>query len=180
MLDPHGHFWLRDQDRERSFTNAGRSRPMVLAAMVAMLLLSAAPAAFAGGVTHAVSAGGPDVCQALGLKPGCDANFSLSAIQYADGSVRGTFTDRFGKFGGVHGVIDCLSVVGNEAWASGVITSGLGVGLPYSIRLLDSGTSAKPPPDQISFVHVAGGAMPCTAHPDYELFDAPDGHVTVM
>ena len=180
MLDSHGHFWLRDQDRERPFTNSGRSRPMVLAAMVAVLLLSAAPAAFASGVTHTVSAGGPDICQALGLRPGCDANFSLSAIQYADGSVRGTFTDRFGKFGGVHGVIDCLSVIGNEAWASGVITSGLGVGLPYSVRLRDSGTSAKQSPDQITLATSLQNAMPCTAHPDYELFDAPDGQVTVI
>jgi hypothetical protein len=154
-------------------------RPIGLAAMVAVLLLSAAPAAFAGGVNHKVSAGGPDTCQAFGDRPGCDANDSLSAIQYVDGSVTGTFTDRFGKFGGVHGVIDCLSVVGNEAWASGVITSGLHVGLPYSIRLRDLGTSANQPPDQISPGHVGDGAIPCTAHPDYELFDFPDGQVTV-
>jgi hypothetical protein len=149
-------------------------RPMVLAAMVGALLLSAAPAAFAGGVTHTVSAGGPDICQGLGLKPGCDANYSLSAVQYADGSVTGTFTDRSGRFGGGHGVIDCLSVVGNDAWASGVGTHG-----PYSIRLRDSGTSANQPPDQISFGHIGDGFIPCTAHPDYELFDFPDGQVTV-
>jgi hypothetical protein len=156
-------------------------RPMGLAALVAVLLLSTAPATFAGGVTHRVSAGGPDSCQALGARPGCDANFSLSAIQYANGSVTGKFTDRFGRFGGIHGVIDCLSVVGNEAWASGVVTSGLDfvVGLPYSVRLRDSGTSANQPPDQFSFGHVDGSAIPCTAHPDYELLDAPDGQVTV-
>ena len=91
----------------------------------------------------------------------------------------GTFTDQFGRFGGVHGVIDCLSVVGNEAWASGVFTSGLAVGLLWSIRLRDLGTSANQPPDQISAAHVGGGAIPCTAHPVYELFDAPDGQVTV-
>jgi hypothetical protein len=190
MLDPHGRFWLRDQDRERSSPHAGRNaggngrtltRPaMVAAALVATLLLSAAPAVFAAGVTHKVSAGGPDICRALGSRPGCDANFALSAIQYADGSVRGTFTDRFGSFGGVHGVIDCLSIIGNEAWASGVITSGLAVGLPYSIRLRDLGTSAQQPPDQITPGHVGGGAVPCTAHPDYELFDDPDGQVTVV
>ena len=155
-------------------------RPIVLGAMLAMLLLSAAPTAFAGGITHKVSAGGPDICQAVGFRPGCDANFSLSAIQYADGSVTGTFTDRFGRFGGAHGVIDCLSVVGTEAWASGVTTSGVAVGLPWSIRLLDSGTSANQPPDQFSLGHVGDRAIPCTAHPDYELFDAPEGQVTVM
>ena len=155
-------------------------RPMVLAAMLAVLLLSAAPAAFAGGVTHTVSAGGPDICAGLGLRPGCDGNFSLSAIQYADGSVTGTFTDRFGRFGGAHGVIDCLSVDGNEAWASGVGTSGVAVGLPWSIRLRDLGTSANQPPDQFSLGHVGERAIRCTAHPDYEMFDAPDGQVTVM
>jgi hypothetical protein len=155
-------------------------RPIVLAAMVAVLLLSAAPSAFAGGVTHRVSAGGPDICQAFGLRTGCDANFSLSAIQYADGSVTGTFSDGHGTFGGSHGVIDCLNVVGNEAWASGVITTGLDVVRPYSVKLRDSGTSANQPPDQVSVGHVFVNFVPCTAHPDYDLFDMPDGQVTVM
>jgi hypothetical protein len=154
-------------------------RPMVFAAMVAVLLLSAAPAAFAGGVTHAVSAGGPDICRALDARPGCDGNLSLSAIQYADGSVTGTLTDRStGSFGN-HGVIDCLSVVGNEAWVSGVITSGFLVGFPFSSRVLDAGTSANQGPDQISFTRIGPFAPPCTAHADAELFDAPDGQVTV-
>ena len=189
MLDPHGHFWLRDQDRERSFTNAGRSRPMVLAAMVAMLLLSAAPAAFAGGVTHAVSAGGPDVCQALGLKPGCDANFSLSAREYADGSVSGQYTDRFANGDGFHAVVDCLVVDGDRAWISGVITTGRFTdpdtgevfdlaGLSVITSVQDNGTSANDPPDQISFSFI-GIDVPCTDEPDLDLLDAPEGQVTV-
>jgi hypothetical protein len=156
-------------------------RPMVLAAMVAVLLLSAAPAAFAGGVTHTVSAGGPDICQGLGAAPGCDGNLSLSAIQYADGSVTGTLTDRSTGSFGVHGVIDCLSVVGNEAWASGVVTVGPDflLGLPFSSRVLDAGTSANQETDQISAIRIGPFAPPCTAQADAELFDAPDGQVIV-
>ena len=146
--------------------------------MLGILVLSAAPAAFAGGVTHRVSAGGPDVCQSLDARPGCDGNLSLVAIQYPDGSVAGTLTDRgTGPFG-LHGVIDCLSVVGNQAWVSGVVTVGP-VGLAFSNRVLDSGTSANEVPDQISFVRVGSLAEPCTAHADLELLDAPQGQVTV-
>ncbi len=132
-------------------------RSIVLAALVAGLSLSTTPAAFAAGVTHRVTAGGPDICAAFGARPGCDANFSLGATQYADGSVTGEFVDRFGKgFGGTRAVIDCLSVVGNEAWVSGVNISGHAdghdlTGLPISTRVVDNGTSTNDPPDQAGF-----------------------------
>lgn len=32
-------------------------------------------------VLHSANAGSPDICSAVGDKPGCDANFSLTAIQ---------------------------------------------------------------------------------------------------
>jgi hypothetical protein len=160
-------------------------RSIVFAALVAGLLLSAAPAAFAGGVTHHVSAGGPDACASFGQKPGCDANWSLVADQYADGRVTGQYTDRSKRLGGFHAVIDCLVVVGNEAWVSGVITSGTFegqalTGLQVTTRVRDNGISAEDPADQISFSWWGEGfSTPCTDLADYPLFDAPQGQVTV-
>lgn len=54
------------------------------------LVLVLAPAALARGpVVHHVNAGGPDACIFFGFAhPGCDANFSLVANAYADGSVK--------------------------------------------------------------------------------------------
>jgi hypothetical protein len=160
-------------------------RSIVLAALVAGLSLSTAPAVFAGGVTHRVSAGSPDICAAFGARPGCDANFSLVATQYADGRVTGEFVDVFGKgFGYTRAVIDCLSVVGNEAWVSGVIISGHAdghdlTGLPISTRVVDNGTSTNDPPDQAGFSRRGDQAYPCTAQPDDDLFDLLQGQVSV-
>ncbi len=135
---------------------------------------------------HRVSAGGPDLCAAFGVQPGCDASFSLHAREFADGSVSGQYTDQFGGgFGGLHAVIDCLYVDGNDAWVSGVITqdtfSGDGsfVGTAISARVKDNGTSANDPPDQISFSQVGESAFNCTDHPDIDLYDAPQGQIIV-
>lgn len=155
------------------------------------LVLVLAPAALARGpVVHHVNAGGPDACIFFGFAhPGCDANFSLVANAYADGSVKGQYTDRFAQGDGFHAVVNCVSVVGNDAWVSGVITSGTFTdpdtgevfdlaGLPVATRVRDNGTSANDPADQISFSFL-GDPTPCTAHSPYQLFDAPEGQVRV-
>lgn len=155
------------------------------------LVLVLSPAALATGpVVHHVNAGGPDACIFFGFPhPGCDGNFSLVAHEYADGSVSGQYTDRFAQGDGFHAVINCVSVVGFDAWVSGVITSGTFTdpdtgevfdlaGLPVATRLRDNGTSANDPADQISFSFL-GDPTPCTAHSPYPLFDAPEGQVRV-
>src|SRR4051795_4205385 len=92
--------------------------------IVALTLAMATPVAANGpAVVHRVSAGGPDQCSGLGVHPGCDGNYSLVATRYADGSASGQYTDRFGRIGGIRGVVDCLVVVGNDAWISGWILS---------------------------------------------------------
>ena len=65
--------------------------------------LADAPAFAAGahGVVNHVSVGGADVCEALGLPTGCDANFSLTATMKADGSVKGQWQDTFAGGGEV-------------------------------------------------------------------------------
>src|SRR5262245_40148629 len=89
--------------------------------MTLALSLVLATAARADGVQHVVSVGGPD----QDATNHTDANFSLVAIQYGDGSVKGQWTDQFGQGqGGVHVAINCLVVQGNQAWLSGFVTSG--------------------------------------------------------
>jgi hypothetical protein len=69
--------------------------------------------ASAGPVVHHVTIGGPDVCEAFGAQPGCDANFSLVANQYADGSVSGQWVDRFSQNfggGGITVAVTCVAV----------------------------------------------------------------------
>ena len=188
------------QGAKRTFRITGRRTAAVLmtVAFTLALVLALAATASAGGkgpIVHRVHVGVPDACAAFGLQPGCDANWSLVAIQYADGSVTGQFIDRFaGGFGGFHAVIDCLYVDGNDAWVSGWITQGSSgdmdlAGEPVSARVRDSGTSANDPPDQISFSHIGadGGDHPhgtCEDYeelePYYELFDVPQGQVVVQ
>ena len=98
---------------------------VVVVSLVAVSLILTTVAFAKGPVVHRVSVGGPDACALLdGTHPGCDGDFSLTAIEYADGSVSGQYTDRFANGDGFHAVIDCLVVDGNQAWVSGVITSG--------------------------------------------------------
>jgi hypothetical protein len=169
---------------------AARLLPVLALALVLVLLSGTMPSA-KGPIVHRVTAGGPDACLALGYHhPGCDANFSLVALQNADGSVSGQYTDRYANGDGFHAAIDCLVVEGNQAWVSGVITHGIWhapwgevfdlTGLPVATRLKDNGTSANDPPDQTSFSMVwLGGYSHCSERPDYELFDAPQGQVKI-
>jgi hypothetical protein len=138
---------------------------------------------FAGngnGVVHKVSAGGAD----LDLADHTDANYSLNAVEHADGSVSGQYTDQFGQQdGGFHAEVNCLSVLGNNAWVSGIIKSGTSggvdlAGLPVITRVADVGTSANDPPDLVSFSFI-GVAIPCTARPNLPLFPMTDGQVKV-
>ena len=152
-------------------------RPLSMT-LVLGLMFASAPA-FAQ-VIHHVSVGGPDQDAA----DHTDANFSLVANQYADGTSTGEWTDQFGQGqGGIHVQINCLFVQGNEAWVSGVITHGNvgGVdvtGFPCITRVQDNGKSANDPPDQIS-VSFIGVATPCTAAPNLPLNPMTNGQVTV-
>lgn len=81
----------------------------------------------ASQVVHRVTSGSPDLCAAIGAKPGCDANYSLVAQRRADGSVTGEYHDQFTPFPGfggtaIHIAVNCLNVIGNQAWISGVVT----------------------------------------------------------
>ena len=82
------------------------------------------------GILRQVHAGGADSC---GENPGCDKNYSLSAIVFADGSVNGNLIDRLsgGNGAGFRATIDCVSILDNSpffgapiAWVSGTVTQG--------------------------------------------------------
>jgi hypothetical protein len=169
-----------------------KKKILVILSVLLVSMLAATVASAGRPIIHSVSAGGPDACEAFGLKPGCDASFSLQAKMYADGSVSGQYVDKFGNaFGGgrIHATIDCLYVEGNDAWVSGVITqdsfseNGFFLGKAVSARLKDNGTTANDPPDQISLSwFVEAFEQPpfkCTDHPDVDLYDVPKGQVTV-
>ena len=165
------------------------SSALTFGAAVALTLATMASAT--SPIVHRVSVGTPDACLDLaGTHPGCDGNFSLTAIERADGSVSGQYTDRFARGDGFHAVVDCLVVDGNQAWISGVITSGRVTdpdtgeefdlaGLYVFTRVQDNGTTANDPPDQISFSFFDTEPIPCTEMFDVDLLDAPDGQVTV-
>lgn len=134
------------------------------------------------GVVNRVSVGGSDFDATLNT----DANFSLIALEKGDGSISGEWTDQFGQGqGGVHVDVNCLRVVGNQAWIGGIIRSGStgqgGVdlsGLTALTRVADLGKSANDQPDAISFTFI-GLAIQCTAQPNLPLFAMTGGQVTV-
>lgn len=144
------------------------------------------------GVTQHVSIAGNDVCEAFGLGPGCDGNFSLTANAKEDGSVSGPWQDTFAGGGeGVHAEVDGLGVDGNTAVIGGVITKGTSGGTDVSgqrilTAAVDNGTTADDPPDQISFSYFPAedffGTADCAEVPleAFTLLDLTRGQVKVQ
>ena len=136
-----------------------------------------------GPIVHKVSVGGPDICLSLGYAhPGCDGNFSLIAIQRADGSVTGQMTDQYGPADGLHATIECLLVqvipgrTTLEAWVGGVVTRpAYQAGHRIITRMRDNGTSAKDRPDALGRGIVdpeeEGFSSDCQAYPPADGFD---------
>ena len=136
----------------------------------------------ANGVVHSVHVGGPDTCSTTGGKPGCDANFSLTANLFSDGRVNGRWMDVIATGPGGANIqilvdIECLHVVGNEAWVSGAIVGGPFAGFRAGARVMDNGVSRNDPADAISFTQAFYGH--CSEMPDFPLFGMVEGQVTV-
>jgi hypothetical protein len=131
-----------------------------------------------GGVEHRVSVGSHDFTD-----PGVNANFSLVAIQHADGSISGQWSDQFGHGdGGYHIAVDCVLVLGNRAYIGGVVTQspdGTLNGTRAYTAVVDNGTSANDPPDQISYSYAGlASTFRCPALP-VPLFPLSGGEVKV-
>ena len=142
--------------------------------VLALVMLPVTAASAKGPVNRHVSAGARDPF----------ASFALTAHIFADGSMSGQYTDQFPQIGGgFHAVLSCVSIVGNDAWVSGVIISGSAngqdlTGLPVATRVRDNGSSENDPPDDVSFSFI-GDPTPCTEHVDYPLFTSPEGQVVI-
>ena len=143
-------------------------------------------------VVHRISVGGADVCEALGLPTGCDANFSLTARVDANGTASGQWQDTFSGGGqGQHSTIDCVNIQGNAAVIGGVVTHGTDgagndlTGFRSLTAVVDNGTSQQDPPDQISTSIFAPSGFDCHDYTieDFELdgivFDLTHGQVTI-
>jgi len=118
--------------------------------------------AFENGVWHMLHVGGNDVCEAYDLRPGCDKNYSATAIQKYDGSVSGQYIDGFYDFKGMHGVVECLVVQDNAAFVLGTVTSEGYYGRTFFAVLEDNGTSRQDPPDRVSWTFtVQPGTFVC-------------------
>jgi len=161
---------------------AGIGSALAISAVIALVFASSVIAK-GPAVLHRISAGGPDACSAVGAHPGCDGDYAFVATQYADGTVSGRYTDVFARGAGIMGAVDCVVVIGNQAWVSGRITSGrLGDldlrGEPFTTLVVDNGDSANDPPDQISSSHTFD-PTPCTDRASWDLFDVPQGQVTI-
>jgi hypothetical protein len=136
-------------------------------------------AAGGNGVVHRVSVGSHDI-----LPPGVDANFSLIALEKGNGTMTGQWTDQFGQGeGGVHVDVDCVSVAGNTAWISGVVTHSTVEAFPagsFAItEVQDNGTSENEPPDAISFTFILPFSVSCQLRPALPLFPLQGGEVKV-
>jgi hypothetical protein len=129
----------------------------------------------AGGVVHRATAGSHDL-----VPPGVDANYSLVAIEHADGRITGQFTDRFAQGGGFHARVTCLSVLGNTAWVGGIITTPEELeGEPVVTAVQDNGTSANEPPDMITFSFIGAPDQLCLTRPPVPFFPIQGGEVKV-
>ena len=156
--------------------------------IAALGLVAGVTIASAGGVAHHVSLGGADICEAMGLPTGCDANFSLVAVEKADGSVRGQWQDTFaGGLEGIHVAVDCVNVVGNGAVIGGVITHGFAGGVDVSgqralTAVVDGGTSVHDVPDQLSFSFFPFPGISCNSlvPTDFPSFPLGRGQVKVL
>ena len=136
-------------------------------------------------LVHHVSLGGADICEASGLPTGCDANFSLVANEFADGSVGGQWQDTLvGGGEGIHVAVDCLNVVGNGAVIGGVITHGTSLGVDVSgqralTAVVDNGTTSNDTPDQLSFSFFPTGGCGTLVPTNFPLNNLGRGQVKV-
>jgi len=95
-------------------------------------------------VVRRLTVGGADA-EAYG-PPGSDANFSLVALERADGTVTGQIQDAWYKNSGFHATLDCLSVDGNDAWVSGTVTKSVQpafLGRTVNVQVRDGGDSGE-------------------------------------
>ena len=134
------------------------------------------------GVIHRASVGGHDVD--ISYDPG-DKNFSLIAVQRADGSVSGEWTDMFGQgLGGIHVEVDCLNVSDDSATVSGIVKNGEINGVDITgqralTRVWDGGKNTADGTDYISFSYTGPLLPNCSYAGPLPALVMTKGQVTV-
>jgi hypothetical protein len=83
-----------------------------------------------------------------------DRTVTFSIHKRADGTVDGWYHSEARGPGGasIKVRIECLHVVGNQAWAAGTVVSAVSpdnIGRPYSLRFVDNGEGGGASPDEI-------------------------------
>jgi hypothetical protein len=116
-------------------------------------------------------------------------NFSFHARENEDGSVTGSieFNCRQPWSGRVHGTIDCMTIEGNQATMSGVVTHsdipGYQPGRLFWFRVVDNGEGNNSAADQFSDVWglPEGYSLPCTESLpfNFDMFDIEHGNIQV-
>lgn len=100
----------------------------------------------------------------------------------------GEWVDRVSQVnggGGTHVAVNCLNVIDNRAYISGVITQGRSdqIGQLAVTKVVDNGRSTKDPPDEISFTLNGPGLVDCNGAPAFDdlipIFAIPQGQVVV-
>jgi hypothetical protein len=83
----------------------------------------------------------------------------------------------------IHGSVECLTVVANEAWFAGPTTQSSDptqIGVVRGFRVVDNGQGHGSPPDQITFAHAPESAQAwCDATPPRPLVDIEKGNIQV-
>jgi hypothetical protein len=177
-----GNFLGRLEQLVHQFGTTGEHRVESSRQGVEVIGTTGDPGAHMPRVVHSVHVGGPDICSGIGQSPGCDATLSITANEFGDGSVNGRWTDVWAVTPGVDPItivvaIDCLHVVGNDAWVAGEIVGPDFAGLRVGTRVQDNGVSANDWPDFASFINGFDGD--CHDAPDWPLFAFEQGQVSV-
>jgi len=110
------------------------------------------------------------------------ATRDYNIVLRADGGVAGFYHALARGPGGAHLRVrmDCLHVVGNQAWATGTVVSAVGaanIGRPYSFRFIDNGEGRTAPPDEVGIARFQ--YYDCTTEPDIPLRQLTVGNIQV-
>ncbi|MEJ2193432.1 MAG: hypothetical protein P8X73_01065 [Ignavibacteriaceae bacterium] len=116
-------------------------------------------------------------------------NFSFHASENQDGNITGMieFTCRIPSSGRVHGTIECMTIDGNQATMSGVVTHsdipGYQPGRLFWFRVVDNGEGNNSAADQFSDVWglPEGYSLPCTESLpfNFDMFEIEHGNIQV-
>jgi hypothetical protein len=114
-----------------------------------------AAATLLGFIARSAMANGPQASGHGNLTTGGELRtFSFTAITQSDGSVTGEAELKSRASGTViHAHLDCLTVVGNQAYIGGIVTKATNpafVGKPAVFTVIDHGEGASAPPDELS------------------------------